>query len=572
MGFTESYLVKLLLYIAIINAIYLPTVLCQEEEDNNQCIPKKVFIALLRLPEASSNLAAYSRTARIIQDAKNRNDMAHLKALSTEENDDSEICIPGSLYLELFRDPAMRAHLMSIGKSSKLPEYPFGRSFEENIEEVEPLAEAEKRSLATLAKNGDLPVSIQERKEESNNNDDEEKRSYASKFGTWTDERLATLLQHMTEDFGKNIPEIIRQYTLPNGELDIEALIRNYPSEKRNVGSLARDFALPPTAGRRNIASLARDRSLLASSGKRNIGALARDRALPPMAGKRNVAALARTYMLPQSGKRDYLSEEMSPIERRYLGSLARSDGLPAFHTSYDEDKRNVASLAKNGDWPEYVKRAYAIPPYGMIVRTMSRHGRSLKEKPLDLYQLTRERHDDGNSGSFLDDRLDFLMRDSDDRRTKRQIDFSDEYPLPVMQNSNVLDYEEMIEALTGQYPNTEKRFMGAESAGLELPTDTSIPVGYLETFQPSKRHIGSLARQGLLPSIRAARFSRSPRYLVDRENSADGPTSNYSSNPTTWSLRPIYGSGPPRIRFLQSLCRYCHHGFRRSRSITDGR
>lgn len=116
----------------------------------------------MRLPEASSNLAAYSRTARIIQDAKNRNDMAHLKALSTEENDDSEICIPVSLYLELFRDPAMRAHLTSIGKSSKLPEYPFGRSFED-VEEEEKLTEAGKRSLATLAKNGDLPASIQER-------------------------------------------------------------------------------------------------------------------------------------------------------------------------------------------------------------------------------------------------------------------------------------------------------------------------------------------------------------------------------------------------------------------------
>ncbi|KAI4499355.1 hypothetical protein M0802_005615 [Mischocyttarus mexicanus] len=555
---------------------FLLQVVCQEEGDNNQCIPKKVFIALLRLPEASSNLAAYSRTARIIiQDGKNRNDMAHLKALSTEENDDSEICIPGSLYLELFRDPAMRAHLMSIGKSSKLPEYPFGHSFEENIEEVEePLGEAEKRSLATLAKNGDLPVSIQERKEESNNNDDEEKRSYASRFGVWTDGRLEALLKHMTEDSGRNVLDILRQYTLPSGELDIESLIRNYPSEKRNVGSLARDFALPPTAGRRNIASLARDRST-GSSGKRNIGALARDRALPPMAGKRNVAALARTYMLPQSGKRDYLYEDVSPIERRYLGSLARSStGFPAYRgLSYDDDKRNVASLAKNADWPEYVKRGYAIPPYGMILRTMNRHGRSLKEKPLDLYQLTRERHDDANSeNSYVDDKLDYLMQDSDDRRTKRQIDFSEEYPLPVMQNSNVLDYEEMIEALTGQYPNTEKRFMGAESAGLELPTDTPIPLGYFETFQPSKRHIGSLARQGLLPSIRAARFSRSPRYLVDRENSADGPTSNYSSNPTTWSLRPIYGSGPPRIRFLQSLCRYCHHGFRRYRSITDGR
>ncbi|KAF7393152.1 hypothetical protein HZH66_008985 [Vespula vulgaris] len=553
MGFTGNNLVKLLLYIAIVNAIFLPTIVCQEEENNNQCIPKKDFIALLRLPEASSNLAAYSRTARIIQDAKNRNDMAHLKALSTEENDDSEICIPVSLYLELFRDPAMRAHLTSIGKSSKLPEYPFGRSFED-VEEEEKLTEAGKRSLATLAKNGDLPASIQERE---------------SRHSSWTDTRLEALLKRLiNENSARNVAEILRQYTLSNGELDIESLLRDYPHAKRNVGSLARDFALPPTAGRRNIASLARDHTL--PNGKRNIAALARDRALPSP-GKKNIAALARTYMLPQSGKREYLPEEMSSIERRYLGSLAQSSGFP-LRSLYEEDKRNVASLARNSAWPDSMKRAYAIPPYGMILRTMNRQGRSLKDKPFELYQLVRERYDDENSGSLGDDQLDFLMRDSDDRRTKRQIDFSDEYPLPVMQNGNVLDYEEMIEALTGQYPNTEKRFMGTESTSLELPVDTSFPVGYVETFQPSKRHIGSLARQGLLPSLRPARFSRSPRYLVDRENSADGPTSNYSSHPTTWSLRPIFGSGSPRTRFLQSLCGNCHHGFRRYRSITDGR
>ncbi|KAK2575031.1 hypothetical protein KPH14_008775 [Odynerus spinipes] len=461
MGFTGSYLVKLLLYIAIVNAIFLPTVVCQDEESNSQCIPKKVFLALLRLPEASSNLAAYSRTARIIQDAKNRNDMAHLKALSTEENDDSEICIPGSLYLELFRDPAMRAHLTSIGKSSKLPEYPFGRSFED-IEEVdsrEPLPEAEKRSLATLAKNGDLPVSILERKEENNDDDDEEKRSIAVRYGGSNDERLGALLRGLLEeDPTRNIPSILREYTLPNGELDIEALIRDHPHGKRNVGALARDFALPPTAGRRNIASLARDYGL--PSGKRNVAALARTYMLP-QSGKRNVAALARTYMLPQSGKRDYMSDELSPIERRYLASLVRSGGYP--YNAYDNDKRSIASLARDGNWPELSKRAYGIPPFGsMILRTMNRQGRSLKDKPLDLQQLTEERHNDGSRfGSFGDDRLDSLMRDSNDRRTKRQIDFSDEYPLPVMQNANVLDYEEMIEALTGQYPNTEKRFMG---------------------------------------------------------------------------------------------------------------
>lgn len=42
---------------------------------------------------------------------------------------------------------------------------------------------------------------------------------------------------------------------------------------------------------------------------------------------------------------------------------------------------------------------------------------------------------------------------------------------------------------------------------------------GYPETFQANKRHIGALARLGWLPSLRTARFSRSPRYLVDRSD-----------------------------------------------------
>lgn len=280
----------------------------------------------------------------------------------------------------------------------------------------------------------------------------------------------------INENSARSIPEILRQYTLSNGELDIESLIRDYPHGKRNVGSLARDFALPPTAGRRNIASLARDYTL--PSGKRNIGSLARDRALP-LAGKRNIAALARSYMLPQSGKREFLPEEMSPIERKYLDSLVQSSGFP-LRSLYDEDKRSVASLARNSAWPDSVKRAYAIPPYGMILRTMNRQGRSLKDKPFELYQLAPERQDDGTSGSFGNDRLDYLMRDSDDRRTKRQIDFSDEYPLPIMQNANFLDYDEMIEALTGQYPNTEKRFMGKDDFRNFSTTLTIFTIYYI--------------------------------------------------------------------------------------------
>lgn len=152
-------------------------VTCQDEE-GSQCIPKKTFLALLRLPEVSSNLAAYSRTARIIQEAKNHNDMAHLKALSSEENDDAEICIPGSIYLELFRDPALRAHLSVMARTHKLPEFP-GRLLDdsEEVDSRDLISDAEKRSLATLAKNDDLPVNIQDRETDS---DDDEKRSISS--------------------------------------------------------------------------------------------------------------------------------------------------------------------------------------------------------------------------------------------------------------------------------------------------------------------------------------------------------------------------------------------------------
>lgn len=50
--------------------------------------------------------------------------------------------------------------------------------------------------------------------------------------------------------------------------------------------------------------------------------------------------------------------------------------------------------------------------------------------------------------------------------RTKRQADYSwinEEYPVPVYQNNGVYDYEEMIKALTGQYPEAEKRFLGKQ-------------------------------------------------------------------------------------------------------------
>ncbi|KYN42118.1 Neuropeptide-like 1, partial [Trachymyrmex septentrionalis] len=422
-------------------------VTCQDEE-GSQCIPKKIFLTLLRLPEVSSNLAAYSRTARIIQEAKNHNEMAHLKALSSEENDDAEICIPSDIYLELLRDLAIRGHLLARDL----------------------IPESEKRSLATLAKNDDLPITVQERED---GGDEEEKRSINIPSDN-LDELVRVL---MDDEYRRRTPGIY-DYQV---ELDPELI--EYPLDKRNVGALARDFALP--TGRRHIGSVLRDYSTM--SGKRNIGSLARQSMLP-MSGKRNVASLARDSMLPQNGKRNVaaLARDSSlPYGKRYLGSLVRNGGYPV--RGYDEGKRNIASLARNADWPGFMKRGGTAGAGRMIARVLNRHGRSLNEheapsEPLDLQQLIKQDHNNGNDAkanvadnwptlfSISEELDDSRAKNRSNRRMgaatsqtrhKRQIDFSDEYPLPVVQNTNILDYEDMIEALADHYPNAEKRFMG---------------------------------------------------------------------------------------------------------------
>ncbi|XP_036138400.1 neuropeptide-like 1 isoform X2 [Monomorium pharaonis] len=491
LGFTRSYLVSLFLYISIVNEIRQPAVTCQDEE-GSQCIPKKIFLALLRLPEVSSNLAAYSRTARIIQETKNHNDMAHLKALSSEENDDAEICIPSSIYLELFRDPALRGHLSVMARTHKLPEFP-GRLLDEEIDSRDLIPESEKRSLATLAKNDDLPVIVGD--EDRETNEDGDGKAAAASMET----RMSHLPWYDAEEMARlllNDEARRRASKLYDYLIDLDPEVTEYPLDKRNVGSLARDFALPK--GRRHIGSVVRDYGL--PSGKRNVGSLARQSMLP-LGGKRNIASLARDSMLPQTGKRNVAAlarDSALPYGKRYIGSLLRNGGYPV--REYDEDKRNVASLARNADWPGFVKRG-GTAPGRMIARVLNRHGRSLSDDhethsdPLDLQQLIRQGPDNGNDvkanvagntpfivSEELDDsraknrsnrRIDAATSQT---RHKRQIDFSDEYPLPVVQNTNMLDYEDMLEALADRYPNAEKRFM--------VPTDQPRHVTSMITHQ----------------------------------------------------------------------------------------
>lgn len=245
----------------------------------------------------------------------------------------------------------------------------------------------------------------------------------------------------------------------------VDPELAEYTLDKRNVGSLARDFALP--TGRRHIASVVRDYG--SPNGKRNIGALARQNTLPlGSSNKRNVAALARDASLPYG--------------KRYLGSLLRSGGYPV--RGYDDDddddggdndKRSVASLARNADWPAFVKRRGGTAAGRIITRVLNRPGRSLNDahevhnEPLDLQQLIRQNDDVPEWRAIpvsVDESLDGTktrnrrIDATTQTRQKRQVDgFSDEYPLPVLQNTNVLEYEDMMETFADHYP--QKRFMG---------------------------------------------------------------------------------------------------------------
>lgn len=118
-----------------------------------------------------------------------------------------------------------------------------------------------KRSIATLAKNGQLPSREPE-----------------------TDDQM----ENQWSDYKRNIGSIARTGILTG---------------KRNIGALARDYVLPPHGGKRNLPSILRSgggSSTSSTHGPQN----------PP---KRNVASLARDNLYPyyypnKNEKRDILA------------------------------------------------------------------------------------------------------------------------------------------------------------------------------------------------------------------------------------------------------------------------
>lgn len=191
---------------------------------------------------------------------------------------------------------------------------------------------------------------------------------------------------------------------------------------KRSIANLAKNGQLPlQNDEKRGIESLARNGEL---HRKRELQEF-----LDSLYDKRNIGSLARNYNFPSYGK-------------RFVGSLARNGDLNRFNP----DKRNIASLARDG-----------TKMTGKRLDDTNSNEDELESNKRNIASIKASQFKPKFKREISDDKTKL--------RKKRQIDYYDElneeYPAPVYQNQNIYDYEEFMKALTGNYPVTEKRFLG---------------------------------------------------------------------------------------------------------------
>lgn len=255
-------------------------------------------------------------------------------------------------------------------------------------------------------------------------------------------------LQALKQDLFRYLEQRLETENFPKYSLNAFAT-----DAKRSIANLAKNGQLPTFQrqdgqhDKRSIASLARNGEL---HNKRELNNL-----IDELYEKRNLASLARGYNLPNPKK--WIDFDENDYEKRNLQSIVRNNGKrfyedePSYY--YDEYKRNLASIARENS-RFYGKRNVAA---------LLRQDNYLNEEKHDE-EMQDKKNDEPVEHDAEKRNLASLKAQLKGVRSKRQADYSwqnDEYPVPVYQNTNVYDYEELIRALTGQYPNADKRFLG---------------------------------------------------------------------------------------------------------------
>lgn len=110
---------------------------------------------------------------------------------------------------------------------------------------------------------------------------------------------------NLVEEMKRSVASLAKTGQLPSkepeaeeGQLDTDSYDQH--DNKRSLGALARSGNLLQSGGKRNLASL-RKNDMMPYALKRSLAALARENMLP---GKRNIGTMARDYALPNQKTR----------------------------------------------------------------------------------------------------------------------------------------------------------------------------------------------------------------------------------------------------------------------------
>jgi hypothetical protein len=326
--------------------------------------------------------------------------------------------------------------------------------------------------------------------------------------GEGLDELIQELYQEGQETGKRNIGSLARGYNFP------------YHGVKRNLGSLARagGFRFGGTTkksddddnlddDKRSVTSLIRNRLNPFQEGKRYIGSVMRNQGShfgvskkndfeTEDDAKRNIGAMARNWNLPEHfkyGKRlDDEEEGVEDMTKRYAAALLRHGSLPvgvaasSEGTEEDMTKRYAAALLRHGSLP------VGVVASSEGTEEDKRHIGSLASKGSFHIQKKSSRSTGSDDAAYNNTqqvetsnkakRSVSTSQQEENRiqataavqgnRTKRQAflvpaSSSDEYPMPVMQNSDLFDYEDLAELLSGGAA-PEKRFLGEYSSRLQ--------------------------------------------------------------------------------------------------------
>ncbi|CAG2060119.1 unnamed protein product, partial [Timema podura] len=375
--------------------------------------------------------------------------------------------------------------IASLAKSGQLqhasPQFVNGGLLEDEFD-----SEGKRGGIGSLARNGYL-----------NNKKDNGNRD------------LERLMQQLYQDEGidkRNIGSLARSFNLPqNGKRNIGSLARSggfsqlrfSPSKKDDDNGSESDYYRDDD--KRNLGAFVKSRQT--PLGKRYLGSALRSRnsALSTISKKdemddeekRNVGAMARNRLLP-FGKRDDDEDEtnLEDVAERYVESLLRHDAgvIEGDESTGPEGKRHISSL-KSGYKPHKKSSrstgsdsaAYHINESDSQVTTRKPQaveaspGNRKVKRSASLHQGPLAKEENQIPATMTEGKLheSTTVRevhadvDGSARRHKRETaylipapELSDEYPMPVLQNSDLFDYEDLEELMSGAAA-PEKRFLG---------------------------------------------------------------------------------------------------------------